>query len=218
MKRGDDLAAVLKVFETQDLYEKEKDMLMRLAEILQDHPLREHVPRILLDITVQDIISMEPFRALMTLPLCIPIRPQRTGLALTHDNHLELINTLKHVHSSGIYNMDIKPNNVLMHHGKAVICDWGAAEHRTATVTSAGSVGFCDFSLTDPKPPSAAQDLMALVRTIYANYTSNFVPTTQNEADFFWRLHFRKGSLWAKAMRAAADEDYEKLKKVIGKL
>jgi hypothetical protein len=50
------------------------------------------------------------------------------------------------------------------------------------------------------------------VRTVYASYTDQHVPSVQREADEFWATHVRQGSMWDRMLQRAKDKDYDGLK------
>ena len=167
---------------------------------------------------VTETISGQKYRALMSLPLCVPIRPRRGGSLLRRKHFLQLLDTLEALHAGRMFNCDIKPSNVLMHGDNVVLCDWGSAAFAIGDdplpKRSVGTIGYCDFTLLEPAPPSASHDLMALVRTVYSNYTLQHVSSDQNTANAFWEENFRQDSLWWNAMKYAREADYTKLKKM----
>jgi serine/threonine protein kinase len=194
-----------------DEYDTELSNLNKLHGILQNNILFNHVPKIInFQMMVTETISGLKYRALMSLPLCVPIRPEpeRGGRLLRSSQYLQLLNTLEAVHAGGMFNCDIKPSNVLMHGDNVVLCDWGSAVfgigNNPLPKRSVGTIGYCDFTLIKPAPPDASHDLMALVRTVYANYTGQHVPSDQNMANAFWEENFRStDSQWTKAMNYA---------------
>lgn len=163
-------------------------------------------------------MSGQNYRAIMSLPLCMPIRPQRSGWLLARSHYLQMLCTLKLIHEHHMYNGDIKPSNVLLHNDIVVMCDWGSAVFGTEDAElqerSVGTVGYSDFTLREPAIPAASHDLMALVRTVYANYTHQAVPGNQEQAEKFWAQSFRNGSMWSAAMDHAKELDYAKLEQV----
>ena len=160
------------------------------------------------------------YSALMSLLLhCVPIRPERGGRLLRSSHFLQLLNTLEAVHAGGMFNCDIKPSNVLMHGDNVVLCDWGSAVftifNNPLPKRSVGTIGYCDFTLIKPAPPDASHDLMALVRTVYANYTFQHISSDQNTANEFWEANFRSiDSMWTKVMNYAREVDYAKLREM----
>ena len=219
VSKEDEDPRVLKLFENREEYKTELRNLKKIRDILQNRPEYAHVPKIDRPlIKVIEAISGRKYRAIMSLPLCVPIRPQRGGSLLERPHYLQLLSTLEVVHAERLFNCDIKPSNVLMHGDDAVLCDWGSAAFAIGDdplpKRSIGTIGYCDFTLLEPAPPDASHDLMALVRTVYANYTHQLVSSDQNEADEFWEENFRKDSLWRKAMKYASKANYAKLKKL----
>ena len=208
----------LKLFESLDEYNKELRNLNKLGDIMQDRPEKEHVPKIRKLVTVKETISGRYYRALISLPLCVSIRPQRDGSLLRRKHFLQLVDTLEALHAGRMFNCDIKPSNVLMHGDNVVLCDWGSAVFAIGDdplpKRSVGTIGYCDFTLLEPAPPSASHDLMALVRTVYSNYTLQHVSSDQNTANAFWEENFRQDSLWWNAMKYAREADYTKLKEM----
>jgi serine/threonine protein kinase len=209
---------VVKVFEKQDEYEVELVNLRQLGNIL---PGSKHVPRIIRPLVmVKEHTSSQEYKAIMTLPLCEVIRPQRDGLLLQRPHYLQLLHTLHKVHDEHMYNCDVKPCNILLNGNNAVFCDWGSAvfasdgDPTSLPERSVGTVGYSDFNLRVPSPPDASHDLMALVRTVYANYTDQVVPSKEDTADSFWEEKFRNGSLWRKAMVCAQAKNYDGLEQL----
>jgi serine/threonine protein kinase len=219
VSKEDEDPRVLKLFVKPDEYITELGNLNKIRDILQDRPEYAHVPKIDRPLMkVIETISGREYQALMSLPLCVPIGPQRGGSLLQRPHYLQLLNTLEVVHAERLFNCDIKPSNVLMYGDDSVLCDWGSAvfakDEDPLPVRSFGTIGYCDFTLLEPAPPYPSHDLMALVRTVYANYTHQLVSSDQSKADEFWEENFRKGSLWKKAMKYASEANYAKLKKV----
>lgn len=216
----------LKLFLAEVVRDSELAMLRMVSEVVG---FKGTVPVVdgRAALAVREVMSGTPYFGIVTLPLCVPIRPQRCGVLLTRRNVEELVVTLQALHAIGIYNGDIKPKNVLVHQlpvPRAVICDWGLAacndvENRPVVYRRAGSVGFDDFSLKVAQPPSAANDLQALVRTVYANFMDHAVPSSsQSEADAFWTEHWRAGSFWQKANSAAKAGNHAKVLAVLLRL
>ena len=224
VSRGNEEPCALKVFENLDEYDTELSNLNQLHGILQNKLEFNHVPKIMnFHMMVTETISGKKYRALMSLPLCVPIRPERGGRLLRSSHFLQLLNTLEAVHAGGMFNCDIKPSNVMMHGDNVVLCDWGSAVFTIGDdplpKRTVGTIGYCDFTLIKPSPPDASHDLMALVRTVYANYTFQHVPSDQNTANEFWEENFRSiDSQWTKAMNYAREVDYAKLREMFLKL
>ena len=221
--KGEVEVRVLKLFEKEDEYTAELTNLNKLGNSLQGVPQFKHVPHVDRQLMlVTEAISGREYQGIISLPLCVPIRPQRCGKRLERQHYLQLLSTLKLVHAKRMYNADIKPSNVMMHGDDAVICDWGAAVFATGDSaipeTRTGTIGYSDFTLLLQAAPNASHDLMALVRTIYANYTHQRVPSDQDGADFFWQENFREGSLWKTAMEYALEVNYDKLEEVFMRL
>ena len=226
IEKTDGAQYALKLFSAADVRDSELAMLRKVSEVVG---YRGTVPVVdeRAALAVREVMSDTKYFGIVTLPLCVPIRPQRCGVMLTHQNVEELVLTLQTLHAIGIYNGDIKPKNVLVHQlpvPRAVICDWGLAAcndvaHRSVVCRRGGSVGFDDFSLKMPQAPSAANDLQALVRTVYANFTDQVVPSSsQSKADTFWTEHWRVGSIWQAANNAAKAGDHANVLTVLLKL
>eukprot|EP00597_Dinobryon_sp_UTEXLB2267_P018106 CAMPEP_0201114344 /NCGR_PEP_ID=MMETSP0812-20130820/78350_1 /ASSEMBLY_ACC=CAM_ASM_000668 /TAXON_ID=98059 /ORGANISM="Dinobryon sp., Strain UTEXLB2267" /LENGTH=499 /DNA_ID=CAMNT_0047377975 /DNA_START=426 /DNA_END=1926 /DNA_ORIENTATION=- len=217
---GDDDPRVMKLFEIDEEYYTELENLNKLRDILQSRPEFAHVPKVDRALmVVTEAISGRKYKVIMSLPLCVPIRPKRGGKVLTRTHCVDILNTLEAVHAENLFNCDIKPSNVLMDGDVVVLCDWGSAVFARGNdplpVRSVGTIGFCDFTLETPSIPNASHDLMALVRTVYANYTHQVVPSDKVRADAFWKRNFLKFSIWKKAMEYARDANYTLLKKVL---
>ena len=224
VSRGNEEPCALKVFMKSDEYDTELSNLNKLHGILQNKLEFNHVPKIMnFHMMVTETISGMKYGALMSLPLCVPIRPERGGRLLRSSHFLQLLNTLEAVHAGGMFNCDIKPSNVLMHGDNVVLCDWGSAvftiRNNPLPKRSVGTIGYCDFTLIKPAPPDASHDLMALVRTVYANYTGQHISSDQNMTNAFWEENFQSiDSQWTEAMNYAREVDYAKLKEMFLKL
>jgi len=216
----EDYRRVIKMFEIDEEYFTELANLKKLRNILQDLPEFAHVPKVdRAPMMLTEAITGRSYKAIMTsLPLCVPIRPKRGGKLLKRTQCLQILKTLEAVHAKRMFHCDIKPSNILMDGDLVVLCDWGSAVFAKGTdplpVRSVGTTGYCDFTLKWPSRPNASHDLMALVRTIYANYTQQVVPCDKDKTDAFWEEAFLDSSLWKKAMQYARLANYAQLKKV----
>jgi hypothetical protein len=226
---GDDEAneqetRTLKVFERPEEYRTEVDNLTRLAQILRHRAEYAHVPQLNNDSSkkVTDVVSGSVYCAILTLPVCSHIRPVRGGRRLKQRHIAQLLDTLEAVHSGGMVNCDIKPANILLDGNDAVICDWGSAvfpgPDGSRPVHSVGTVGYCDYLLRKPVIPHPAHDLMALVRTVYANYCNELVDSNQARVDAFWAECFAEETIWMAAMKCAENCKFKKLRKLFRKL
>jgi serine/threonine protein kinase len=218
MKTGErSVERALKLFTAAEPRDHEHAMLTRLAG-LQGMTLCE--PTVIPKVNVTEILSQEPLYGILTLPICAPIRPERAGVRLTREHVKELLATLKVAHAHGIVNGDLKPQNILMHvvRNRAVICDWGTAVEGVSLPRSVGTIGYDDFSLRGaPQVPSVASDLKAFVRTVYANFTDQCVPTELPAADAFWRENCGVGTVWAEAFALAQAGNHDALARVLEK-
>lgn len=225
---GDQEESILKVFSDRGKCSREHDMLKYVRASLHES-LQQHVPTIesRSDVmTLKEVISKVDYYGYVAKPLCVPIRPQLEGVMLSRSHVTQLLNVFRALHAANIFHGDIKPKNILIDNSSGqllstanvVICDWGSAMtaediENNVQRHSLGTIGYDDFSLHNRSSfPSAVNDLKALVRTVYANYTDQFVPSEdQQEANDFWTEHISEGSLWADAMEAAEKADHDGL-------
>ncbi len=222
----------VKIFDEECDFHHEVDMLTRLKVILSaSEQDLSAVPNVSYDengvlssaVEATEVVQGERFRGIVTLPMCRLIRPSRSGVTLTADHILQLLATLEVVHEGGMLNCDIKPDNILIRNDRTVLCDWGSARCINPVTKrydrlSSGTVGYSDFTIGLILGPTAAHDLMALVRTVYVNYTTNTPPSVRSESDEFWAQRLREGSVWGDLNEAAASEDYGALKVLFCKL
>lgn len=196
---------VLKLFKNEGSYMKEKANLEILKTAFNNSDFFRHLPQVDNDdgseLIAKEVIEDVVYYSIVSLPLCEPIRPHRNGQRLEQEQLLALFDTLVVVHALGMINCDIKPSNVLLYGRCPVFCDWGSAISNPTIPVKVGSVGFCDFTLQEEAViPTEAHDWIALIRTVYSNYTYQHVPTNQAEANEFWASHFHPHSQWKAAI------------------
>jgi hypothetical protein len=206
----------VKVFPQQSeaYYDAEFANLKRLGEIFGPNP---HVPHLNKDVgTVTEVVRGIMHVAIISLPVCAPVQPQPGGQRLRAAHHVQLLEVLQHAHQHRMYHCDVKPDNILMHGNTAILADWGISmfttDNKRLPSVRQGTVGFSDFTLKAPGRPRAKHDLQAFVRTVYASYTDQHVPSVQREADEFWATQVRPGSMWERMLQRAKKKDYEGLK------
>lgn len=214
---------VLKMFQQQHDHDREARNLQRLHQILGGNALRRHIPQLVQSgVLVEETIHHCHFLAILTKQVCMPIRPRRGGAILRKDHYHQVLDTLQAVHAQAMFHCDVKPSNIMLDAGKAVLIDWGcavyASEETPLGLRSVGTVGYSDFTLQMPAVASAAHDLMALVRTAFVNYTDQEPPSEQADANAFWTQCFHNTSLWTYAMQLAKEVKYDELKTVLGYL
>lgn len=218
-----DQSRVLKLFKNAGPYAKEKANLQILRTAFADSLVFRHLPQVDdndgSELMAKEVIGNVVYSSIISLPLCEPIRPHRKGLRLERQQLLALYDTLTAVHGSGMINGDIKPSNVLLNGKDAVFCDWGSAISNPTIPVRVGSVGFCDFTLQEEAViPTTDHDWIALIRTVYSNYTYQYVPTNQAEANAFWVRHFQPNSQWKAAIDSVIEGKLEGVRELFMKL
>jgi len=164
----------------------------------------------------------------------IIIRPvcEQIGDQFQVSHALQLLSLLIHIHSMKIYHRDVCPENILLdtNNNILILANWGSSiqNHNDNMVSYKGTIMFAspnilnkDFGLYIPK---ASDDLHSFVRTIYILRNPSRMPTISDE-NFVSRAQVVReywsdnvdvkldGPFWTEMVNAAANEDYEGLKK-----
>ncbi|MEM9264060.1 MAG: serine/threonine-protein kinase [Cyanobacteria bacterium P01_F01_bin.13] len=123
---------------------------------------------------VMDFIPGQPLSALI-----FPNHPLPEDLALQYIR--QIASALQTVHGQGLLHRDVKPQNIMINDGSAILIDFGIARElasgQTQTHTNLVSEGYAPLEQYLPKARrSAASDVYGLAATLYSAVTGQ-VPT-----------------------------------------
>ncbi|NEQ54312.1 MAG: serine/threonine protein kinase [Leptolyngbya sp. SIO3F4] len=118
---------------------------------------------------VMDFIPGQPLSAII-----FPNRPLPENLALQYIR--QIASALQIVHSQGLLHRDVKPQNIMVNEGSAILIDFGIARElatgQTQTHTNLVSEGYAPLEQYLPKARrSAASDVYGLAATLYSAVT-----------------------------------------------
>jgi hypothetical protein len=122
---------------------------------------------------------------------------------------LDVLDALNYMHSiqpNGIYHGDIKPDNILIADGRAVLIDFGSSEG------GAGSSGFCAPEILAGFSPSASSDIYSIGQVIHFCFTGTTKKIFEGN-----RKGIEKGiyEIIEKAARKAPGERYSAVSEII---
>ncbi|MGD1951323.1 MAG: serine/threonine protein kinase [Leptolyngbyaceae cyanobacterium] len=106
--------------------------------------------------------------------IIFPERPLAEKLALQYIR--QIASALQTVHGQGLLHRDVKPQNIMINHGNAILIDFGIARElasgQTQTHTNLVSEGYAPLEQYLPKARrSAASDVYGLAATLYSAVT-----------------------------------------------
>ena len=118
---------------------------------------------------VMDFIPGQPLSELI-----FPERPLAENLALQYIRQIS--SALQTVHDQGLLHRDVKPQNIMINQGNAILIDFGIARElasgQTQTHTNLVSEGYAPLEQYLPKARrSAASDVYGLAATLYSAVT-----------------------------------------------
>ncbi|MFG6103771.1 protein kinase [Leptothoe sp. EHU-05/26/07-4] len=118
---------------------------------------------------VMDFIPGQPLSELI-----FPNRPLQEDLALQYIR--QIASALQTVHAQGLLHRDVKPQNIMVNQGNAILIDFGIARElvsgQTQTHTNLVSEGYAPLEQYLPKARrSAASDVYGLAATLYSAVT-----------------------------------------------
>ncbi len=118
---------------------------------------------------VMDFIPGQPLSELI-----FPNRPLPENLALQYIR--QIASALQTVHGQGLLHRDVKPQNIMVNQGNAILIDFGIARElasgQTQTHTNLVSEGYAPLEQYLPKARrSAASDVYGLAATLYSAVT-----------------------------------------------
>lgn len=118
---------------------------------------------------VMDFIPGQPLSELI-----FPNRPLQENLALQYIR--QIASALQTVHAQGLLHRDVKPQNIMVNQGNAILIDFGIARElasgQTQTHTNLVSEGYAPLEQYLPKARrSAASDVYGLAATLYSAVT-----------------------------------------------
>lgn len=118
---------------------------------------------------VMDFIPGQPLSAMI-----FPNRPLREKVAISYIK--QIASALQTVHGQGLLHRDVKPQNIMIDRGSAILIDFGIARElaggQTQTHTNLVSEGYAPLEQYLPKARrSAASDVYGLAATLYSAVT-----------------------------------------------
>lgn len=118
---------------------------------------------------VMDFIPGQPLSAII-----FPNRPLSEALAVQYIR--QIASALQTVHGQGLLHRDVKPQNIMINDGSAILIDFGIARElvsgQTQTQTNLVSEGYAPLEQYLPKARrSAASDVYGLAATLYSAVT-----------------------------------------------
>lgn len=198
---------VLKIFEDEEHGIREANLLLRLKNALV-----QHVP-----VPIESCL-INGFFYLAVTPIGRMVSPLAGGECTWRKHWIQLLDALHAAHDLDVAHRDVKPSNIFVDgNGDIILNDWGSASQLGERVPFEGTVGFCDQPDADmTHVPTAAADLIALVKTVHCMFTGRHPPPSYEDADLFWSIRFGFGdddTVWGKCWRAASKTKYDCLKR-----
>lgn len=139
-------------------------------------------------------------------PAAKPVLPVKNGVLTNKTDYVKLVLALRAAHNAGLCHRDVKPDNIFKDSDDRIILnDWSSSSKTGERVSWAGSEHF--YERKETHCPDPADDLVALVRSVYLMYTRN---------DRF--DHINLSQLWSQALQLARNCDYDGLLAFFNKL
>ena len=166
------------------------------------------------------------FSVLIISPVGIPVLPCPTGMHITPQMLINILQVLLRVHREmNIIHRDIKPENMFLSHNGSnydlILSDWSSAVKENKECSYVGT------PLYGEKPyenrmhiPSRCLDLRCFVRTAFA-LSKQCIPAVENtheEATTYWTNISSDYPQFAHAMTLASDCDYDGLSDAFNKI
>jgi serine/threonine protein kinase len=131
------------------------------------------------------------------------VLPITNGVRANKTDFVKLLQVLSDAHSQDICHRDVKPENIFKdENGRVILSDWGSAVTAGESVPWQGTRFYYDAPAGRYHTPEPADDLVALVRSVFAMYT-NDMPSERTT-----NRTMEASSLWRGALQCARKSDY----------
>lgn len=179
----------------------------KIQNLPENLPWRAHVPTLLGNGEKFYTVDFTPLN--IFLPIGSPIQPKPEGVYISGMDMAKLVLILQSVHSLGIIHCDIKPDNIFMYQDYIFLNDWGC--WRKPSTEAHPFIESPTAFAGDPHYfiPSAAYDLVSLVKTCYTFVTKEYPTEPYNS--FWGNVEQKSAKIWGTAFTFARNCDYENL-------
>ena len=196
--KGDDrgeLPVAVKIFESKN--RKMRDHEQAILKKLQWY---NNVP------TVIKVLNVCHRPAIIVSPAGSKVLPVKGGVRANVTDFVKLLQVLENAHKAHICHRDVKPQNIFKDdHGRVILNDWSSAAAMKKNARWAGTPFYYE-KCGEYHTPQAADDLVALVRSVYTMYT-NTVPVEETTS-----RDINRSPLWRAALQHARDLNYDQLR------
>jgi len=158
-------------------------------------------------------------KVLCLSPICDLIRPAvKTGKRAGGKHFAQLVRTVQNMHSAGVIHRDIKPSNLFLNpaDNSIILGDMDAAvipTHQNQRFLWVGTEGYsCSIPVGSIfHIPLPKDDLIAVVRSVYALLTMDTPDENHKIGDEYWSARMPVTSIWGRFLELAKDVKYEEL-------
>jgi serine/threonine protein kinase len=199
------LPVAVKIFQ-----EKHRGMCVQEKKVLEEiglATLNNNIP------TVVQSLDVCGRPALVVSPAGNNVLPVHSGVRARKTEFVKLLQVLEDAHKLKICHRDVKPHNIFIDEtGRVILNDWSSAVEAGTDVPWVGTPAFYDKPLCESHSPQPSDDLVALVRSVYAMYTNELpiMGTTNNLME--------QSVIWSKALQYARECNYNKLRRFFNEL
>lgn len=206
--KRDSFPVAIKIFkeEHRKKCDHERKILDRLKAL-------DNVPSVITQVNVRG----KP--ALVISPAGHPVLPEKRGVHTNKTDFAHLVAVLRYAHSLNICHRDVKPQNIFKDdNGRVFLNDWSSAATTGSRVSWEGTPFFYPNHEAKHKP-TAKDDLVALVRTVFILSTHD---DPRYPARFVWEgstmTRMEGNLLFRRALECARVLDYDGLMNIFNQL